>query len=71
MVSTAILWYDVTKSFFAIISKLKKKAILNVCVRRCFLLRKKLLNVMIGYLIFEMDCHLIDPTWYETFLKQN
>ena len=52
----AISWYDVTK--ITIVSKLTKTTIPDTCIRSCFLLQKKLLNVKIGYLL-KMEGHLI------------
>ena len=64
----AISWYDVTK--ITMVSKLTKTTIADICIRSCFLLQKKLLNVKIGYLL-KMEGHVIDPTWYKIFLRQN
>ena len=52
----AISWYDVTK--ITMVSKLTKTTIADICIRSCFLLQKKLLNVKIGYLL-KMEGHLI------------
>ena len=68
MISAAILWYGVTK--IKVVSKLTKKAVADICVRNCFLLQKKLLYVKIEYLL-KIEGHLINPTWYNSFLKQN
>ena len=64
----AISWYDVTK--ITMVSKLTKTTIADICIRSCFLLQKKSLNVKIGYLL-KMEGHVIDPTWYKIFLRQN
>ena len=55
MISAAILCYGVTKNFF--INNIK---LFNI----------KLSNVMIGYLL-KLERHLIGPTWYKIFFKQN
>ena len=50
--------------------KVNKENISDIYIRSCFFLEKKLLNVIIGYLL-KMERHLTDPTWYKIFLKQN
>ena len=72
MISAVVSWYGVTKPFFVNNNGIKvtKKPIANICLRSCFLLLKKLLNVMIGYFI-KIDRHLLDSTWYKILLKQS
>ena len=72
MISAAILCYDVTKTFFInnIAIKVNIENFSDICARSYSLLQKKLSNVMIGYLL-KLERHLIGPTWYKIFFKQN